>query len=378
MGVCLTCDNPAENKYCSRKCFYEGRKVKIGPRYCEHCGKLISKGNLVPAQYKVRKFCSNKCSAASRRVGVVLKACLECGKVIPQRPGRSPWDYNQQKYCSKGCGAKANHQVVEVKGKLCLECGNIIPRGNLSPSAYKGRKFCSRRCASKHMWAIGVFPKPNPPTCIDCDKRVSYGGIQRCKSCASINNWAEGKYTEERNHKIGLSTKQRWEEGVYDDPEVKARQSAGVSAAWERGAYDEEWHEGQSDRIKEAWARGDFDDRSSGKKSPSGPESLMMEVLNSRDVDYVFQFPIKQKRFDFFLPDHNLIIEYDGLYWHSKPEQIANDLYKDGLAAEEGFDIFRIKSLSNRDLRGSEMETILAEQFPDIFEMAGSGGGVMI
>jgi len=182
--------------------------------------------------------------------------------------------------------------------------------------------------------------------------------------------WAEGKMdhilTGARAHKIGISTKQRWEDGEFDDPDVKARQGAGVSAAWERGAYDEEWHLGQSKRIKDAWARGDFDDRRSGIESPSGPESHLMEIFDDWGVGYVFQFPIKHKRYDFFLPSHNLIIEYDSTYWHSEPEHIANDAYKDNLAIRAGIELFRLRGLSNRDLTKKEMATILMDKFPKI------------
>jgi very-short-patch-repair endonuclease len=38
-----------------------------------------------------------------------------------------------------------------------------------------------------------------------------------------------------------------------------------------------------------------------------------------------------------------LIIEFDGDYWHNKPDAILNDKLKDEIAIEEGFNIFRIK-----------------------------------
>lgn len=33
-------------------------------------------------------------------------------------------------------------------------------------------------------------------------------------------------------------------------------------------------------------------------------------------------------RFDFYLPDHNIIIEYHGKPWHIEPERVANDTIK--------------------------------------------------
>lgn len=248
----------------------------------------------------------------------------------------------------------------------CIDCGIEIRT--------KQAKRC-RSCNNKKMWVDGVLGTeehlskvgrrvgdPKPLTyCVDCGVRVSQTSC-RCNSCASKNDWAEGKYTEERNLKVGKSSKQRWEEGVYDDPEVKARQSAGVSAAWERGVYDEEWHEGQSERIKEAWARGDFDDRTYGMKSPTSPERCLMEILDERGITYEFQFPIRSKRYDFFLPEHNLIIEYDSYYWHSTPEQVANDEYKDALAGNVGIELIRLKGSPKKELARDEMISVLEDK----------------
>lgn len=282
---------------------------------------------------------------------VELKKCLRCDKIIP-KGDLSPAGYARRKFCSRNCADAAKR----LPPNRCIDCGKKIGR----------RSMRCYSCATKYKWKIGVFPKPNPPTCCDCGKKISYGGIQRCNSCASKNAWVLGKYTAERNRKVGVASKQRWEDGDFDDPEVKARQSAGVSAAWERGAYDEEWHLGQSERIKDAWARGDFDDRPSGKQSPSGPESRLMEIFDDWGVGYVFQFPIKHKRFDFFLPSYNLIIEYDGFYWHSEPQYVANDVYKDNLANSMGIDVLRLKGLPRHDLTKDEMTAILMDKFPEI------------
>jgi len=234
------------------------------------------------------------------------------------------------------------------------------------------------------MWAIGVFPEPSPPVCIDCGKKISYGQSaakrsKRCNSCASKHDWAEGKYTEERNLKIGKSTKQRWEDGEFDTPEIKAKLSEKSSAAWDRGVYDEEWHEGQSKRIKAAWARGDFDGRPTGMESPTRPECCVMEILDDWNIFYEFQFPIQHKRYDFFLPDYNLLIEYDSSYWHNTPEQIANDEYKDKLAADSGFDLFRLKELPERNSGKDELAKILKGELSNrVTNLAGVSEGIMI
>lgn len=47
------------------------------------------------------------------------------------------------------------------------------------------------------------------------------------------------------------------------------------------------------------------------------------------------------KEYDFYLPDLHLLIEVDGTYWHSLPENVANDEYKDRLALQAGYALLR-------------------------------------
>lgn len=297
----------------------------------------------------------NVCTDCKREISRAATRCQSCSQI--HRHNSNGRKYPRYNYCV-GCGKGISRSATRCRQcywaskrkyprhTYCVDCG--IETSNASAQR-------CRRCATKKMWADGVLGTKEHLANIGA-------GMSRA--------WATGKMdhilTEQRAYKIGISTKQRWEDGEFDDPEVKVRQSAGVSAAWERGTYDKEWHLGQSERIRDAWARGDFDDRQSGIESPSGPESQLMEILDGWNIDYVFQFPIKHKRYDFFLPGHNLIIEYDSSYWHSEPEHVANDAYKDSLAILAGIELFRLKGLSNRDLTKKEMVTILMDKFPEI------------
>ena len=76
---------------------------------------------------------------------------------------------------------------------------------------------------------------------------------------------------------------------------------------------------------------------------------------------YIFfetQFQLEGKIFDFFLPEKNLLVEIDGIFWHSRdykegklsfeslyPVQkkiFTNDKLKASLAEENGFSLIRI------------------------------------
>jgi len=52
-------------------------------------------------------------------------------------------------------------------------------------------------------------------------------------------------------------------------------------------------------------------------------ESILEEYLKSINIEYKTQYYVAGKIADIFIPSHNLIIEADGLYWHS--DQIIKD-----------------------------------------------------
>lgn len=52
-------------------------------------------------------------------------------------------------------------------------------------------------------------------------------------------------------------------------------------------------------------------------KSSTAIEQSVSKILDSLKVNYEEQYKVENRIADFFLPDHNIIIEADGLYWHS-------------------------------------------------------------
>lgn len=69
----------------------------------------------------------------------------------------------------------------------------------------------------------------------------------------------------------------------------------------------------------------------------SSLEKRVRCVLDELNIGYVHPYWAnapgwKQKQYDFFIPEFNLLIEVDGEYWHSLQENIQNDHYKNDLA----------------------------------------------
>jgi len=56
-------------------------------------------------------------------------------------------------------------------------------------------------------------------------------------------------------------------------------------------------------------------------------ETFAREFLEKLGVRYIYQFEAKDigRWYDFYLPDHNLIIEIDGSYYHADPRVVSED-----------------------------------------------------
>lgn len=88
------------------------------------------------------------------------------------------------------------------------------------------------------------------------------------------------------------------------------------------------------------------------------PELKAEEILKKYNINYKEQYFIRDGKkvrfYDFYLIDYNMLIEIDGIYWHSKnikDENIKtqklkkiriNDYYKEELANKKGYDLLRI------------------------------------
>jgi len=99
----------------------------------------------------------------------------------------------------------------------------------------------------------------------------------------------------------------------------------------------------KSDGVKAAWARGDFDDRVP-VGNPSELELRMLSALEMTGLECISQYSPDDCRFvyDIYLPGHDAFIEVDGTYWHNLPGMKKRDDDKDVWAIEHDFDIIRV------------------------------------
>lgn len=79
----------------------------------------------------------------------------------------------------------------------------------------------------------------------------------------------------------------------------------------------------------------------------------VIEILSNLKITFMQQFLIQEgwlggsepwfrHCYDFNLSDYNILIEVDGNYWHSTPQQKTRDALCETKATEHGYTIYRI------------------------------------
>lgn len=101
-----------------------------------------------------------------------------------------------------------------------------------------------------------------------------------------------------------------------------------------------EWRESNRDRFAEFAAKAAK--ASQEINGPTSIEQAMMDALDVAGIEYVYQYPVGDKFVcDLYIPDGDLIVECDGIYWHSTPLARRRDKSKDAYLAACGFQVLR-------------------------------------
>lgn len=87
-------------------------------------------------------------------------------------------------------------------------------------------------------------------------------------------------------------------------------------------------------------------------------------MLDQLGVEYIPQFPLKGRLYDAYLPDHNILFEFDGAFWHPKSaadakygfqkKSVVVDEEKNTIAKANGYKLIRIREdepVDNKQMR---------------------------
>lgn len=290
--------------------------------HCERCGRntrLLAKG-LCSKGYHYLYYMEQS-----------QNVCVDCGKSICKESTRCL-------YCSGIARRKVNYH--------CIDCGAEVYRGSLRCRKCHltyTKTAIFRRLQSEVLSAawerIGTQPKSY---CVECGREITQGAT-RCYDCFKIY-----EKTDECRQLRSKSVSRYYE---TNDHVMKGR------------SLPEEWCSNIGKAKKKHWAAGVYDDVFN---SPSQPESDLMDILEELDIEYISQYRIKTYLYDVYLPAHNMLIEYDGWFWHYSEWARENGLVernviKDNLAKKVGLELVRLEGLPKRDLTKEEIKVILQD-----------------
>lgn len=265
--ICLYCNkeyetNRDEQKYCSRQCSHRSMMMRIECE-CETCGKTVS---IKKSEYEKNEhhFCSRECHYNCRKETVY---CQNCGKEFISDSSK------KRKYCCHKCAIEyiSHHQKTNKEILVCKYCGK-----EFEAHVSDRRSFCSKPCA--YNW------KHEHP----CNNEYQEG--RRQKGERNFFN----KYNNINTTTIVI--------GQYVNAKTKIKCKCSM-------------HGQEFEMIPSHILRG-----ASGcsRCNLSIGENKIKDILIKNNINFV-----QQKRFDdckdkyklafdFYLPDHNIVIEYDG------------------------------------------------------------------
>lgn len=238
-------------------------------------------------------FCSVLCKSESQKLKVVYK-CTGCGNNFLNYP------YLKRKtnYCSLDC--YYNSTRTEIK-RSCLVCKKLFFAP--LPSVKKGfGKFCSRAC--QHT----LYPKKIVKYCLQCGARIETQPskqllVKFCsKKCAD-------DHTRDYVSRICQHCKKE-----FQIPSSSVNRGGGLFCSWQC--------------FKKY-------------RGETSIEKKIRECLEQFHIKFRQEAKIGRYHADFLIENTKIIIECDGIYWHSLEHARKRDVRKNAFLKEKGYRIYR-------------------------------------
>ena len=205
--------------------------------------------------------------------------CIGCGKEVEARRPE-----NKTNYCSLDCyrnGTRPNNKT----GKI-IKCGNCGKEKYIPLSQIKDINFCSKDCANKYQGRNKI-------------KFI-------CKICGDRFYWSKSRTT----------------------------QANPLYCSWDCRIKDKE-------HIFNNSVKGNLANQN--KKGLNKLELAGQKILKEIGVDFQEQVLMFNKFLvDVLIPNKNVIIQWDGEYWHTKPKRVLLDKSQDAYLKKCGYKVLRI------------------------------------
>lgn len=257
---------------------------------CDYCGKEHMIGSTVYNRLingKQKKcYCSKECANNAKHTGHMI-ICDNCGKMFYRRKYHIDRqnDVNGKQFCSVECESEYKHkEAIEIR--TCEICGKEYKCKKIST-----QRFCSRECQGKwQSTQIGII---NP----------------RYKHKEVICKWCGEPYMA-KNGKV--------EKGTTSFCSAFCRQEYYRRILCKESKYVEIHRKCALDNLEQK------------KYSTinSEPQRILDSLLIENNIKFEREFRTNYYSIDNYLPDHNLMIEVMGDFWHCNPMKYDSAKYE--------------------------------------------------
>lgn len=238
-------------------------------------------------------------------------------------------------------------------------CGFCYKQTGFRNTTYGYKKMCSRKCydllllTDERKHNVSILTKKamqRDDVKENIKKHHSKGVSDETRKKMSIlakrkfidnPGIKEKMYTEERNKKISIAKEKYWKE----HPDDKIR----VGNMWKK--------EKEKDEVK--WRKRLLNASKKGFEkiyAPNGETSLetkLYNFLSNNNIKYEKQYELDGKLFDAYLTEYNILLEFDGEFWHKssleeciydfQKESFHNDEIKTLIAKNHNIHLYRIR-----------------------------------
>lgn len=204
--------------------------------------------------------------------------------------------------------------------------------------------------------------------CTDCGIKKKTNKGYRCSSCASKLGHESSIETRKKisnalkGHKQSIETRKKISDTLKGNKlseEVKQKISKSHKGKTLSKETKAKMSKSRKGRVLSREWKTKIAKTMAGKKyakiKDTKPELEVEQIFIDNKISYQKQFLLENRLYDFYLPDHNILLEVDGTYWHCKPERYPNgpknsiqeksiktDIVKNELAKKFGFKLVRI------------------------------------
>lgn len=174
------------------------------------------------------------------------------------------------------------------------------------------------------------------PLSIETRRMMSVKAKSRCTKV-----WKDNLYTSSRNKKVSISKIDYWK----NNPEKREH----VGKLWELWKQKDEigWR-----RHLQMASKLGFE-KIFGNHGETSLETKMYKFLADNNINFQRQYELEWKFYDAYLPDYNILLEFDGDFWHKNsleecqyPFQVSsyhNDIQKNNIAKKHNIVLFRLR-----------------------------------